>query len=216
MSAVAPAAQIDDPNQRVCCRVVGCQNWTTADYDRVCVYHINKLPSDKYAEYYKACEKGVGNFGMRVRDKASFAAVFHPAMFCTDDARLPTAQVQAIRALMIEHSYNVGEKGMLSWQPNVARYLFVVMNPGHGERKGAFYDNPHDVFECVHNQSPLGNETCYYPSDFDFYIIDPTVPQEMDFLVSIMEDKADTENVRIDEEWWETPYVEARRRFERK
>lgn len=210
--AAAPAAQIEVVDQRVCCKISGCINWASKFHDNVCVYHINNLLKEKPAAYLTACKEGVGLFGLRKRDKASFAAVFHEGIFCVDDVRLPSAQIQAVRAVMIEkNSEDLGEEKFM-WKLHAARYLFVIMNPGHGKRLGHAYDNPQHVFDCIFNQPNLENEFCYYPSNFDFYVLDPTVPKEMDFLLSIMEEEIDTSDLSITQDWWGHQYFLAQMR----
>lgn len=212
MSVAAPAVSVN-PDTRICCKVIGCPNWTTSDYDNLCVYHINHTLDKKPVPYEDRCKNHAGKFGLRDIDDASFSAVFHPAVFCTDDERVLSAGEQAELAKSIEDSYVVGNNGENSWRPGARKLLFVVMNPGHGERLGAFYHNPKDVLQCVFNQDFPGRIECRYPSDFDFYVIDPSSPAQMDFLVSIMEEKPTL--TTSDQNWWAVPYKEALKRLQK-
>ena len=212
MSVAAPAVN-ENVYERVCCRVTDCENWTTLEYDGMCVYHINHTLDQKPAAYEDRCKNHAGKFGLRDIDDASFSAVFHPAIYCMHDVCLLKDVEQAALAKNIEDSYVVGEKGMKSWGPNARKCLFVVMNPGRGKRCGAFYDNPHDVRECVFNADFPTLLECRYPSNFDFYVIDPLSPTQMDFLVSIMEDKPTS--TTPDQDWWAVPFKEALLRSEK-
>lgn len=207
------------------CKIDKCPNWTCRAYDSICLHHITHkegLLQDPREFSRRMTMKG--NFGFRMHDGTTFAAVFHGGVFvCDGPGQMRNPLKQAERAEQIEQSYVnvVGEDDQSSWAAGSKRYLFAVMNGFddfyQARRKGAVYDSPQLVKDLIFDDVKFKPqlEECVWPGCMDLYIVDPTIPEEMDFLVSIMEDVPDKRCFTMESlKWWTVPFQQAERRKE--
>jgi len=203
---------------RVTCKVETCANWTCKAYDGICLHHITHTDDkSKQPQEFTRRMEIKGNFGFRMHDGATFAAVFHGGVFaCDGPGQMKYPEKQAKRAEQFELCYvpiKKGDDDMLSWAPNSKRYLFAVMNTFEDRyrRLGSFYDSPLLVKTCVFDDEwkPKLVE-CIWPGSMDLYVIDPLIHEEMQFLASMMQDLPNEKYMNAEQcKWWSVPFAKA-------
>jgi len=202
-----------------------CENWTCDAYDGVCSYHLKNDPHAP--QFYNLQLLNVGRFRWRNQTE-TFAAVYHPGVFkCDGPGEMANPRLQYKRAQVFERFFDEnGATPQESWDAqkrdedgSKPRYIIAVMNPGRGRRLGAFFDCPLYVRDVLFLDSVSGDPSTIHtwPGHMDIYVVDPTKPDEMDFLVSIMEEMAQIS--KLEERahsWWAVPYRAAVQRAGRR
>lgn len=145
------------------------------------------------------------SFGKLRSTGQSFAERFPVSVFEALPAPAAlTSEVQFERAQQIEAALVVGETGVRSWKAGAKRYLFFMLNEkpdancdNEGFCNGGFYDCP----EAVRDGCFLD---VHYPASFRWFVIDPTVREEVAFMASEMDEFWWFENWHkpTSHEWW--------------
>jgi hypothetical protein len=137
----------------------------------------------------------------------TFAEKFPASVYEAFPAPSPvTSEVQFQRAMEIEAAYiPTDEPKAKLWKEGSKRYLYFMLNPSpdgncdnEGFCKGGFYMCPADVKFCCFNQS------CY-PADFRWFVVDPTVKEEVEYMATQMDDFWFDGQKDCAEEWWFAP-----------
>lgn len=138
------------------------------------------------------------SFGRHPTTGETFAEKFPVAIY----EPMPTvgAAEQQRRALAIEEAY-AGSR----WKPGAKRYLMFVLNPKSSPTStayciGGFFDNPRDVMRAVFHFE-------FYPRDFRFFVVDPDVREEVEFIGTQMCDFWRYVFTETEETWWREPLL---------
>ncbi len=127
------------------------------------------------------------SFGFCPLTGKTFAEKFPASVYEAFPSPSPvTSELQFQRALHIEAALDANVDG--GWKTGAKRYLFYVLNAlpdgnasEDGLSKGGHYISPDHVRDCVFVDK-------IYPSDFRWFVIDPAVKEEVEYLATQLHD----------------------------